>query len=70
MVWFKKTKAKQEAIVETERLEQAVTVELKLHTKATDKSVAKAKEVTTQFNKLIKQNGFTLIIQSAAGGKK
>lgn len=61
---------KKEQVAVQEQLENTLRVELKLNQKATDKQVVKTKKVVKDFNNLIQQNGFTLTIQSAAGGKK
>ena len=37
--------------------------------KATDDKIKETKEVTEKFNKILKENGFTLKIHVAAGGR-
>jgi len=70
MTWFKKSQEKKDAIAETKRLEQVVSVEIEHHQNATAKTVAETKKVTDNFNRVIKENGFTLKIHVAAGGRK
>ena len=69
-MWFKKSKQKKAAIAETKRLEQVVSVEIEHHQNATDKTIKETQEVTDKFNKVIRENGFTLKIHVAAGGRK
>ena len=65
MLWFKKKKK----IAEVERLERQVTIEVQHHKDASAKEIAKTKQITDNFNRVINQNNFTIRIHSAAGGK-
>ena len=69
-MWFKKSKEKKDAIAETQRLEHVVSVEIENHQNATDKTIKETQEVADKFNEVIRQNGFTLKIHVAAGGRK
>lgn len=64
--WFRKRKSDIEL---QHKLESVVSVELEHHKKVTDDKIRETKEVTEKFNKIIKENGFTLKIHVAAGGK-
>lgn len=66
MFWFKNKKA---AIDKQHELETIVSVELEQHKKLTDDKINETKQVTENFNKILKENGFTLKIHVAAGGK-
>lgn len=69
-MWFKKSKQKQADIAETQRLEQVVSVEIEHHQNVTDKTIKETQEVADKFNRVIRENGFTLKIHVAAGGRK
>ena len=49
--------------------EERSKVEVIAHKKATKREIEKVKEVNTNLNELISENGFTLKIFLAAGGK-
>lgn len=66
MFWFNKKKA---AVEKQIQLETIVSVELEQHKKVTDDKIKETKLVTENFNKILKENGFTLKIHVAAGGK-
>lgn len=70
MLWFNKRKAKREQIAETERLEQAVSIQVQKHDNIADERVAEAQEIADNFNRVINENGFTLVIKVAATRKK
>ena len=67
MLWFKK---KKEKIKEQHDLERAVEIQVQTHKDATKESVEEANRVADKFNKVINENGFTLVIQVAATRKK
>ena len=67
MLWFKKKSHKAE---ELDRLEMEVNVKVAQHQKNASKVVAKTKKTADNFNRVIKQNHFTITIQAAAGGKR
>lgn len=66
MLWFNKKKQEQ---AETAEHNRAVTVEIEHHKEETAKAIAKTKKVTDNFNKVLNQNGITIKIHLAAGGK-
>jgi DNA-binding protein H-NS len=68
MGWFRKKKSN--AVDLQHELEAVVSVELEQHKKAADDKIAETNEVTEKFNKILKENGFTLKIHVAAGGKR
>lgn len=67
MLWSRKKKQSQVDL--QHELEAVVSVELEKHEKATDDKIKETKEVTDKFNKILKENGFTLKIHVAAGGR-
>ena len=69
MSWFSKSN-KKELIAETQRLERAVSLEIQNHNNAADEKVAEAKKIADNFNRVINENGFSLIIKVAATRKK
>ena len=70
MTWFKKSKKKQDQIVETARLEKVVSIEIQNHNKVADERVAEARQIADNFNRVINENGFSLVIKVAATRKK
>jgi tRNA nucleotidyltransferase (CCA-adding enzyme) len=70
MSWFKKQQKKEEQIAETARLEKVVSVEIENHNKVADEKVAEAREIADNFNRVINENGFSLVIKVAATRKK
>ena len=70
MLWFNKRKAEREQIAETERLEQAVSIQVQKHDNIADERVAEAQEIADNFNRVINENGFSLVIKVAATRKK
>lgn len=70
MAWFNKAKKKEEQIAETKRLEKVVSVEVENHNNVADKKVAEAKQIADNFNRVINENGFSLVIKVAAARKK
>jgi hypothetical protein len=61
---------KKESLATREDLEKKISVEIKQHEKITKKTVAETKKVADNFNRVIRNNGFTLQIHVAAGGKR
>lgn len=70
MLWFTKKKVEKEQIAETERLEQAVSIQVQKHDRIADERVAEAQQIADNFNRVINENGFTLVIKVAATRKK
>lgn len=70
MSWFNKSKKKKEQIAETERLEKVVSLEIQNHNNVADEKVAEAKQIADNFNRVINENGFSLVIKVAATRKK
>ena len=70
MSWFKFKKKKDEQIAETARLEKVVSIEIENHNKVADEKVAEARVIADNFNRVINENGFSLIIKVAATRKK
>lgn len=72
MLWFKKNKkaSPKEQIAETQRLEKVVSLEIENHNNVADEKVAEAKEVADNFNRVINENGFSLVIKVAATPRK
>ena len=70
MVWFKKNKHKKEQIAETAQLEKQVSIEIQNHNNATDKVVAETQKIADNFNRIINENGFSLVIKIAATRKR
>jgi len=66
MFWSKKSNVKKE---ELERISHTSKVEVVAHKRATKKAVDEAKQVNKKLNNLLVENGFTLKIYLAAGGK-
>lgn len=66
MWWSKKRRQEDDDRAERER---AVTVEIQHHKKETAKVIAQTKKVTDNFNRVLNQNGITIKIHLAAGGK-
>lgn len=62
---FKKRKTQQN---EREAHEKAVTIEIQNHKKTTLKAIKETKQVTDNFNRLLKKNGITLKIHIATTG--
>ena len=70
MARFNKAKKKEEQIAETKRLEKVVSVEIENHNHVADKKVAEANQIADNFNRVINENGFSLVIKGAATRKK
>ena len=70
MLWFTKKKVEKEQIAETERLEQAVSIQVQKHGHIADERVAEAQQIADNFNRVINENGFSLVIKVAATRKK
>ena len=70
MLWFTKKKVEKEQIAETERLEQAVSIQVQKHDYIADERVAEAQQIADNFNRVINENGFSLVIKVAATRKK
>ncbi len=70
MLWFTKKKVEKEQIAETERLEQAVSIQVQKHDHIADERVAEAQQIADNFNRVINENGFSLVIKVAATRKK
>lgn len=64
MLWFNKKK-KADVI----QLERQVTIEVEHAKHLSAKEVEKNKKITDNFNRIIKQNNFTIRVHTAAGGK-
>lgn len=64
MLWFKNKRKKQQSI-KAQKIEKEIAV----HKKAAKKTVATFKSAANEFNKDFKENGFTVKIFLAAGGK-
>lgn len=67
MSWFKKKQIPAVEITNTEDHDNRV--EVVVHKNATQESVVKAEEANQKLNDLLIENGFTLKIYLAAGGK-
>lgn len=63
-------KRKEEQVAETARLEKAVSIQIENHNKIADEKVAEAKEMADNLNRVINENGFSLVIKVAATRKK
>jgi hypothetical protein len=64
MAWFTRKK-KEEQLVAKQKVEK----EIAMHKKSIKKNVDTVKRVATKFNKDFEENGFTVKIFSAMGGK-
>lgn len=64
MLWFNQNKEEDKTL-----REQEIEEVIQLHKETTDNAIAKTQKVTDNFNRVIKENGFTLKIHVAAGGK-
>ena len=70
MSWFYRRQEKKDQIAETERLEQAVSIQVQKHDHIADEKVAEAQQIADNFNRVINENGFSLVIKVAATRKK
>ena len=70
MLWFSKSKNKKEQVAETERLEKVVSLQIQNHHNIADEKVAEAQKIADNFNRVINENGFSLVIKVAATRKK
>lgn len=67
MIFFRK---KKESVKEVDDLQKKVAVELSHHEEVREKTIKSTTEVGKKFVKTVVQNGFTLRIHVAAGGKR
>lgn len=67
MFWFRKNSNVRQ---EQKQLEQLAANEVAKHTQKTHDTIAETTKVADNFNRIIKENGFTLKIHIAAGGKR
>lgn len=67
MFWFK-TKKKDEDI--RDELASRISVEVPEHQRAKKQAVEEAKKATDNLKEIISNNGFTIKIHTAAGGKR
>ena len=65
MLWFKK----KEQLIKQAELEKRVEEEIPLNDAKQDEAITQTKEVAKDFNNVIEENGFTLRIFQATGGK-
>lgn len=65
MRWFGKNKEE----VSVTPQEQEAIIEIETHKSAQKEAIEQAKQASQQLNKLLVENGFTLKIYVAAGGK-
>lgn len=67
MFWFNKKQTPQVKVTNSQDHDNRV--EVVVHKNATQESIAKAEEANQKLNELLIENGFTLNIYLAAGGK-
>lgn len=67
MFWFKKRKAK---TVAQDELAKEVEIDVKAHKAKAAKVVAQGQKIVDNFNKVLEENGITIRIHAAAGGKR
>lgn len=65
MLWFRRNKTE----VRLKEKEKLVNAEVEYHKIKTAKEAAKTRKITDNFNKVLKENGITIKIYSAAGGR-
>lgn len=66
MLWFKR---KKEQVKQDERAKQ-VSVEVRQHKNKSKKVMANTQKVSDNLNKLLRENGITIKISLATGGKR
>jgi hypothetical protein len=67
MLWFKKRKQEKDDRCDKEK---RINLEVEAHHLSQRKSIEETRKVTEKFVQRVKDNGFTLRIYSAAGGKR